>query len=344
MIVFQAVLHLNIVQNNTISKTVLYQKQYHFVSNYPFKPRKRPFLSLYCLENDVIFPAKCKFTERLFMEWIKHDLKKIPRQSNFPLQISSVYYCYDCVFHRQKRTMSDFEVSLRLGCSANLCRDLVDGTPINLPYPHTVFKVPGMETCIGEGNPRNIISFTYGAADCELLRKWDLIPEEKYWQIELDSKMEDLISNWRRLLLCCTSEGMIDQLDWICFQILRELLFFRQKPLEEKPAERIRKASLYLEQHYDKKINCDVLAAKFGFSHASFFRHWKMQFDCSPQEYLRNYRLKIAGLRLARTKLSIAEIVREVHFSSIAAFHRDFKVFYGKTPAQFRHTDTDSLP
>lgn len=274
------------------------------------------------------------------MEWVSQDLRKIPRQSNFPLQVTSVYYCNDCVFLNTQRTMPHFEVSLRLAREASEpCCDLVDGKPINLPWPHTVFKVPGMNTCLEDNKPRNTISFSYEARDCDLLRQWNLIPEEKFWQINIDTKLEELIADWRRLLLCYTSDGAIDQLDWVCFQILRELVFARRKPLEEDCAVRIRKAALYLEQHYDRKINCDDLAEKFGFSHASFFRHWKTQFGDSPLEYLKRYRLKIAGRRLSHTRLPIADIVNEVHFSSIAAFHREFKSFYGKTPAQFRRSE-----
>ena len=274
------------------------------------------------------------------MEWVSQDLKKLPRKSNFPLQVSSVYYCQNCIFPKAERTMSHFEVSLRLSReSAELCNDLVDNQPINMPWPHTIFKVPGMNTSIEDNHPRNTISFTYETKDCNLLREWNLIPEEKFWQITMDARLEELISQWRTLLRCYTSDGVIDQLDWVCFQILRELVFSRCKPLEEDSSGRIRKAALYLEQHYDRKINCDIIAGKFGFSHASFFRHWKMQFGISPQEYLKRYRLEISKRRLDYTELSVADIVREIHFSSIAAFHREFKKLYGQTPSQYRRSE-----
>ena len=193
-----------------------------------------------------------------------------------------------------------------------------------------------MNTSIEDWNPRNTISFSYEAKDCDLLREWNLIPDEKFWQITMEPKLEALISQWRSLLRCYTSDGVIDQLDWVCFQILRELVFLRRNPIEEDSSGRIRNAALYLEQHHDRKINCDVIAEKFGFSHASFFRHWKMQFGVSPQEYLKNYRLEISKRRLDYTQLPVADIVREIHFSSIAAFHREFKKRYGLTPNQYR--------
>lgn len=271
------------------------------------------------------------------MEWVSPNLKKLPRQSNFPLQVAGVYYCNNCVFPKTERTMQHFEVSLRLNReSAELCNDLVDNLPINMSWPHTIFKMPGMNTSIEDWNPRNTISFSYEAKDCDLLREWNLIPDEKFWQITMEPKLEALISQWRSLLRCYTSDGVIDQLDWVCFQILRELVFLRSNPIEEDSSGRIRNAALYLEQHHDRKINCDVIAEKFGFSHASFFRHWKMQFGVSPQEYLKNYRLEISKRRLDYTQLSVADIVREIHFSSIAAFHREFKKRYGLTPNQYR--------
>lgn len=272
------------------------------------------------------------------MEWTSQNFQKIPRQSNFPLPVSGVYYCNNGVFPQELRTVSHFEVSIRLNSFQEICRDTINGVPIDLPYPHTVFKTPGLTTCIGDNVPRDTLSFWYDARQTEILREWQLIPEEKYWSIHLDTRLEELIAHWRRLLLCYTSDGMIDQLDWVCFQILRELIFSRRIPVQESVPSRIRKAALFLEQHYDQKINCDNVAEKFGFSHASFYRHWKTQFALSPQEYLRQYRLKVAGLRLCQTHLSIADIVREIHYSSLTAFHREFRAFYGAAPAAFRHS------
>ena len=64
-----------------------------------------------------------------------------------------------------------------------------------------------------------------------------------------------------------------------------------------------------------------------------------MQFGISPQEYLKRYRLEISKRRLDYTELSVADIVREIHFSSIAAFHREFKKLYGQTPSQYRRSE-----
>ena len=147
------------------------------------------------------------------MEWVSQDLRKIPRQSNFPLQVTSVYYCNDCVFLNTQRTMPHFEVSLRLAREASEpCCDLVDGKPINLPWPHTVFKVPGMNTCLEDNKPRNTISFSYEARDCDLLRQWNLIPEEKFWQINIDTKLEELIAD------CCSAILLTEpSISWIGF-------------------------------------------------------------------------------------------------------------------------------
>lgn len=273
------------------------------------------------------------------MEWISPELCHLPRQTDFPLIVAGVYYCNDSIFSALPHTSRRHEICLRLNESAELCRDLVEGVPMNVSYPHVLFKSPGMETQMADDLPRNTLAFWYAPEQAALLRQWRLVPEEKFWSISPDETLTALLARLRHLLICYTSEHMIDQLDWVCFQILRELMLARISPPPE-PRNRLKEAALYLEHHYDRKINCDTVAAKFGFSHASFFRQWKMQFDISPQEYLRRHRLKIAALRLIQSSLPIADIAREVHFANLTAFHRDFKAFYGVTPALFRCSKT----
>ena len=157
-------------------------------------------------------------------------------------------------------------------------------------------------------------------------------------EITIDENFEKLISRFRHLLICYTSGNMIDHLDWVCFQILRELIFSQQTTVLQSENNKLEEAALYFQHHYDRRINCDAVAAKFGFSHATFFRQWKEHFTISPQEYLRRYRLKTAALRLIQTSLPIADIVKEIHYASLTAFHKDFKSFSGVTPAVFRRS------
>lgn len=272
------------------------------------------------------------------MEWTSPDLSKLQRQTNFPLKIAGAYYCNDSIFLSNRHIVSRYEICIRLDNGTDICRDLINGVPMNIRYPHAVFKYPGMETVITDPLPRNTISFWYTAEQTDLLRSWNFVPEKKFMEITIDENFEKLISRFRHLLICYTSGNMIDHLDWVCFQILRELIFSQQTTVLQSENNKLEEAALYFQHHYDRRINCDAVAAKFGFSHATFFRQWKEHFTISPQEYLRRYRLKTAALRLIQTSLPIADIVKEIHYASLTAFHKDFKSFSGVTPAVFRRS------
>lgn len=123
----------------------------------------------------------------------------------------------------------------------------------------------------------------------------------------------------------------------VCLQIIRELVKQRHpSPSWDTPGNRIKEAALYMLHHYDQAVNCDDIAARFGFSHAVFFREWKKYFDVSPSNYILEYRLQEAARRLAQTDIPVSTIVREVHFSGVTAFYKKFKEHYGMTPDFFR--------
>jgi AraC-like DNA-binding protein len=81
----------------------------------------------------------------------------------------------------------------------------------------------------------------------------------------------------------------------------------------------------------------EYIAHKFGFSRASFYREWERHFDIAPKNHLLNSRLEAAALRLIYSRLPVADIAREVHFSGATAFYRKFKEHYGFSPAELRN-------
>ncbi|MBR4884323.1 MAG: helix-turn-helix transcriptional regulator [Lentisphaeria bacterium] len=263
----------------------------------------------------------------------------IPRQQHFPLKVGGIYYCDNRIvpFTGKALEISRFEVNLRLRSQASLCEDIIDGVPMNIPFPNVVFKRRGMKTALAGDLPRDAIAFYFDTEAEKILEKWDLIPPEPYWPIQLNLRLSALVAEFRDLFDCYTLSGMADRLDWVCLQIMREVLFQRQpEQTDNKPATRIQKAALFLQNHYDQPLNCDAVASRFGFSHAAFFREWKKHFTLSPQKMIAEYRLKAAAVRLLQTDLPIAEIVKEVHFSSLTSFHRKFQEKFGISPKVFR--------
>ena len=274
------------------------------------------------------------------MFWHNSSIREIARAGNFPLKISGIYYCNNRIFpFTGKENVCRFlEVSLRLRSTARRCEDRINGTPMNIPFPNVLYKTPGMKIALAGDLPRDTIAFYFQPADEKLLREWGLIPDEPFWPIQLNENLLHLIAEFRHLLGRFTLHGIMDQLDWVCLQIIREVCFQRvSDERQSDPESRIMEAALYFQHHFDRKISCDTVASRFGFSHAGFFREWRKHFDCSPQHYIQNFRLKVAAFRLLQTSLPISAIAAEVHFSSLTAFHRKFREMFGVSPDHFRH-------
>lgn len=274
------------------------------------------------------------------MAWTSPYIGELQRQGNFPFRVCGLFYCCNTYFRNSTPSVCRFfEVSLRLDSDAPRCDDLIDGVEMRIPFPNTVFKRVGTKISLAGERPRDTIAFSFDQQGEELLRSWGMIPEELFWPVRLTDELQRLIAQWREMVRCYTVDGMIDQLDWVCLQIIRELLLQRHsEKVSDLPEQRIKEAALYMLHHYDRELNCDEVASKFGFSHAAFFREWRRFFDLSPKSYVLEFRLKAAARLLLHTSAPVARIVKEVHFSGATAFHRKFRERFGVTPDTFRRT------
>ncbi len=271
--------------------------------------------------------------------WLTRHIGELPRQDHFPLRVECVFYCSNSLFPftGETRVCKYTEVCLRLDSAAPVCTDLVDGVPMKVAFPHVIIKRPGMKIALAGNKPRDVLAFYYLDKEAELLKQWGMLPNEIFWPIRLNGPLQQLISEFRAILCSYTLPGMPDKLDWTALQIAREVLFQRQETGHAmNPAARLQEAALYLQHHYNQELTCDEVAARFGFSHAAFFREWKLQFDLSPKDYILNFRLKTAARRLIETNLPVSAIVKEVRFSGLTAFHRKFTDLFGATPGEFR--------
>ena len=101
------------------------------------------------------------------MWWTSPSMSEIPRRSDFPLKVAHVYFCNDLRFSTPPSATFEivrFEVSLRLRSDALICEDLIDGKKISMPFPHVVFKRPGIKCILAGDLPRDTIAFNYDAS------------------------------------------------------------------------------------------------------------------------------------------------------------------------------------
>ena len=93
---------------------------------------------------------------------------------------------------------------------------------------------------------------------------------------------------------------------------------------------------IYLKQNYKEPITNKSLATQFHVHENYLARCMKVAFDCTPLEYLANYRIEQARLLLLKTDLPLHLISEEIGFSRLSYFSQCFKNKYGVSPANYR--------
>ena len=98
----------------------------------------------------------------------------------------------------------------------------------------------------------------------------------------------------------------------------------------------IRKAIVYLNEHYAENVSVERLAELANYSEAQFRRLFKELTQMSPSEYIVQVRLNAAKSLLTTTDKRITDIALETGFYDHAHFIRSFRAATGQTPAIYR--------
>lgn len=93
----------------------------------------------------------------------------------------------------------------------------------------------------------------------------------------------------------------------------------------------------------DSEFNIDSFSQEIGMSRATLYRKIKSLTALSPNDLIKNYRLKFSIQLLKEKKYSITEISYKVGFSTPSYFTNSFKKAYGYSPAEFINKGFPSL-
>ena len=85
----------------------------------------------------------------------------------------------------------------------------------------------------------------------------------------------------------------------------------------------------------DPDLNVEDLGRDMGMSRVQLYRKLKSLTNYSPNELLRQMRLKRAASLLASSEMTVAEIAYEVGFSSPSSFTKCYKEQFGESPTDF---------
>lgn len=101
---------------------------------------------------------------------------------------------------------------------------------------------------------------------------------------------------------------------------------------------KLRKAIGYITRHYSEQITLDDLAKYCNISKQQLIRNFKALLNCTPMNYITDYRLARAKeLLFNQPHLSIKEISSELGFDNQRYFSRVFAKHNNETPTQYRN-------
>lgn len=92
----------------------------------------------------------------------------------------------------------------------------------------------------------------------------------------------------------------------------------------------------YLKKNYSHSIDVQTLESLFYIGRNKLSHIFKIKFNMSITEYLRNIRLRHAQSLLENTSLSILEIAKLVGYNNQGSFSEFFKLETSSTPTQYR--------
>jgi AraC-like DNA-binding protein len=89
------------------------------------------------------------------------------------------------------------------------------------------------------------------------------------------------------------------------------------------------------ERMKDTNLNVENMGREMGMSRVQLYRKLKSLTNYSPNELLRQMRLKKSSFLLAASEMTVSEIAYEVGFTSPSYFTKCYKELFGESPTDF---------
>lgn len=103
---------------------------------------------------------------------------------------------------------------------------------------------------------------------------------------------------------------------------------------------RIGQALHYLHRHYTQPLSVEALAEQAAMSASHFHHHFKRTTRLAPMQYLKRLRLLKARALLDQQGWQVGRTASEVGYQSASQFSRDYKRYFGVSPAEERRANT----
>lgn len=98
----------------------------------------------------------------------------------------------------------------------------------------------------------------------------------------------------------------------------------------------MQKVTQYIDEHIaDSDLNVEKLATHVGMSRVHMHRKLKELTGQSARDFIKNIRLRQAGILLGEKKLNISEVAYALGYNNLSYFSSTFKDFYGVSPKEY---------
>ena len=107
--------------------------------------------------------------------------------------------------------------------------------------------------------------------------------------------------------------------------------------------DKLKKTLEYIRQHYEEKITVEKAAYISNFSASHFSKIFRQLTGTSFAQYVKNYRLEIAGEKLCERDASISETAFACGFNNLSYFTRAFYDKYRVTPSEYKNSKQEGI-
>ncbi len=126
-------------------------------------------------------------------------------------------------------------------------------------------------------------------------------------------------------------------LEELVFRLLRTdaAAVLRASVARDRDAESIQRAMRFMRAHATRSLSVEDVARHVAMSPSHFAHRFRAAAHTSPMRYLKQVRLQEARTVLLSDGLRVSEVAARVGYESASHFTRDFKSYFGATPADY---------
>jgi len=111
------------------------------------------------------------------------------------------------------------------------------------------------------------------------------------------------------------------------------MIFNGQKEHDDLP---IKKAQVFIEKNFERKLKIDDIAKSVYLNPRSFQRRFKKATANTPLEYIQRVKIEGAKKKLESTAQTISEVMYSIGYNDDKAFRKIFRKYSGLSPAEYR--------